>query len=102
MRHDQADVADGAAHGHSQPSQQRRGNVDDQANARHVHAKMHRLFFSGEEQVQIGSRGVNRTSGSEEPTGVNNAANTGESMRWGSTMSARMAPRPAPLETPRT
>src|SRR5216683_5987538 len=66
MRHDQADVADGATHGHSQPGQQRGGNVDDQAHARHVHAKMHRLFFSGEEQVQIGSGGVNCASGNEE------------------------------------
>ena len=67
MRHNQADVADGAAHGDCQSGQHRRGNVNDQPHARHVHAKMHSLFFPGEEHIQIRRGGVDRPGGQQEP-----------------------------------
>src|SRR5260370_620710 len=65
--HDQANVADGAAHGDGQTGQERGSNVDDQADSRNVHAKMHGLFFAGKKQIQIGSGCINRAGSGKEP-----------------------------------
>ena len=49
VRHKQAHVADGAADGDGQAREHRCGDVDDQLDARNVHAEMHGLSFAGEQ-----------------------------------------------------
>ncbi len=67
VRHEQADVTDTAADRNRQSGQERCGNVDDQADPGNVHTEVHGLFFSGEEQIQIRSSGVDNTGRDEEP-----------------------------------
>jgi hypothetical protein len=73
MRYEQADVAYGAANGDSQAGEDRGGDVNDQADAADVNPKVHSFFFAGEEQIEIGSGGVDGGCGSEKSYAENPA-----------------------------
>ena len=67
VRHKKSNVTDGAADGNGEASKHRSGQIYDDAHARHIHAKMHGLFFSGEEKIQIRGSGVDDASGNQKP-----------------------------------
>ena len=86
--HEEADVADGAADGNGEAGEHGGGNVDDNAHAGDIHAEVHGFFFPGEQEIEIGSGGVDGSGGDEETEAQEGRAGCGAAA-WRDRPSAR-------------
>jgi len=65
VRNEKADVTDRTADADGKTGEDRSGDIDNDADTRHVHAEMHGLFFTGEQEIQVGGGGVNRAGSND-------------------------------------
>jgi len=63
--HEEANVADGTADRYGKAGENGCGKIHHNAHTRNVHAEMHGFFFSGEEEIEIRSGGVNGPGGGQ-------------------------------------
>src|SRR5262249_10314066 len=69
MRHEQADITDGASKRNGESGEDRRAEIDDQTNVADIYAEGNGLLLAGQKKIQVGGGGINGPGSNEEPDG---------------------------------